>query len=987
MYMKKNDYLNRWYKRPVTPYLFFVAIILFSFSALFRAEFGGEIPSAEKGFSVITQHYGINSEEIERTITIPLEESISVIAGIDQLRSSSEYAKSRIDIKLRKDTDSTEFYLDLRDRIERIYSTLPQSVQKPQIVTSSSSQRPSFIISFASDISDSIQLRPFVENEIKSSFEQIPGIGEIEIGGGALKEIHVALNEEKLTLAGQNPGNIASVIQSQNLYSPLGKIKLPLLNIPVSIDGRLNDINQIKELKILSQSGTYIELQELANVKYGFRKPESISRVQGQEKVILYIKTGGDANIITLSEIIQQTVKYWKNKGLTIDTIYDQGKEMKSAVNQVLATIVIGMIVVAFFVTFAVRNLRQVIILSVSLPLTGLTSISILSFFKIPIDNYILAGMAIAIGIIIDTGIVITEFLKIKKNKIEHILGALISSILTSVIVLFPLIYLRNTIAGIGPISLALLVMLLSSLVLNIFFIPVFFKGNQVSNYKSGFLKKIKQLLLRVSNTSYKFGSLVVILTFGLVFMAILALFFSGRKLDSILEEPVIFAHIEMESGASVSSVDQRIKEFTILLKNNPAILQIETIAKRGNAQLTIRYNEKTVDPDKLKNWIKEKSSQIPRGALFIQEESTSKTIKVEISITGADNNELRKLAKETLNDFMKEPWVEEGVLHFKDPPPSYVLKIDHSQFPITRLSARNIVDRFRWNLQGPVADKWIENGNEMDLRIMGEGNKEKTYNDLLKLPFTNASSQNSIIRADQLGTFIKDTEPSRIYRKNKQRCIYFSIKVKSINLDTLENKIWSVLEKENLPNGYAFELDKKIYRQKEQLNKLGFLFLLAIFLIYAVLATQSESFKAPLIILLFIPVSLAFPVIALWIIKQSLSTSIIIGFIVLTGMVVNNAILLIDYCHDNSEISIELLIFQAIRYRLKPLLLTSGTTILGTFPMMFNNPGNFNFLNSLSFIMIFGILGSLFASLVFLPALAKMWPSGFKPSQSKLLS
>ncbi len=982
--MNERNSLNKWYQKPVTPFLVLTGIILFSFYALTSVEFGGKMPTGEKGFSIITQHFGINCEEIERTITIPIEENISIIAGIEQLRSTSEYAKSRIDIKLRKDTDTTEFYLKLRDLIERVYSSLPKSVQKPQVVTSSSSQKPSFIISFSSVVADPIQLRPFIENEVKPSYEQISGIGEIEVGGGALKEIHVELHEEKLTLAGQNPGNIASIIQNQNLFSPLGKIKLPQYNIPVSIEGRLNTINQIKKLNVPTQSGLDIQMEELANIKYGFRKPETVSRVQGEEKIILYIKTGGEANIVSLSKEIQKKSSYWEKQGLIIDTVYNQGTEMGKSINQVLLAIAIGMVVVALFVAMTVRNFRQAIVLSLSLPLTGIVSISILSLFKIPIDNFILAGMAIAIGIIIDTGIIITEFLKIKNSNVSKILPPLISSTLTSVIVLFPLIYLRNSIAGIGPISLALLVMLLTSLVLNIFFIPIFFRPKQ-GNTKNRleFLGKMKLILLRMSRLSYKLGIPVVISTFGLIIVAIITLFLSGSKLDSILDEPVIFAHVEMESGASASSVDLRLKEFITTLKGHPDILQVESIAKRGNGQLTIRYNEKTANPENLQIWIKEKSSQIPRGSLFIPEESSKRTVKVEIAITGTENTVLRKLARETLNEFVDKPWVREGVLHFKEPPPAYTLRVEHDQFPITRISTRNIVDRFRWDLQGPVADKWVENGNEIDLRIMGEGNRTKTFNDLQKLPFSNARIKNSIIRADQLGTFYEETEPSRIYRNNKQRCIYFSIKAKSINLDSLEKKIWSILDKKDLPKGYAFQLDNKIYKQKEKLNKLWLLFLLAIFLVYTVLSAQSESFKSPIIILSFIPISLAFPIIGLWIIRQSISTSIIIGFIVLTGMVVNNAILIIDYCRDKPDIPIDKLIIMAIERRLKPLLLTSGTTILGTLPLMFNNIGNFNFLNALSFIMLFGVSGSLFASLIFLPALVKIWPKGLKTKKS----
>lgn len=972
--------MTSWYKKPVTPYLFFYALVVFSLLSLLKVEFGGNIPTSVKGFSVITQHYGINSEEIERTITIPIEESISVISGIEQLRSTSEYAKSRVEVRLREDTDSTEFYLNLRDRIERVYSTMPKSVQKPQIVTSSTNQKQSFIISFSSSISDPVRLRPFIENEVKPSFEKIQGIGEIEVGGGALKEIHVELNEEKLTFSGQSPSNIASIIQSQNLFSPLGKIVLPQQNIPVSMDGRFKSIDELKNIKIPTQTNTDIYLNELATVKYGHRKPETISRVNGQEKVVLYIKTGGDANIVSLSRKISKVTQRWEDKGLNVETIYNQGDTMIKSIKQVLTAMLIGMVIVALFMIITVRDLKQSLILSLSLPITGIACIAVLTLLKIPLDNFILSGIAIAIGIIIDTGIILTEYSKNRENIISKIIPPLISSTLTSVIVLFPLLYMRKTISGIGPISIALLIMLLTSLILNILFIPVFFKGKIKSVHTPVILTRLKFSILRVCRFSYNRAGSILIFSTVLTVVAFITLFIKGSGFSSILEEPVIFAHVEMESGASVKSVDNRLKKFIPIIEKHPGVVQVESIAKRGNGQLTIRYNDKVIDNSDLISWLKEKSAVMPRSSLYIPEETQSESIKVEIAITGDENKELRKLAKETLNKLINNKWVVEGVLHFKDPPPAYVLDIDNSQYPITGLDSKTIVDRFRWDLQGPVADKWIENGDEIDLRVMGEGNRGKSYKDLKKLPFTNTkSSDSTFVRADQVGNFIESTEPSRIYRNNKQRCIYLSVKVVKSDLDSIEKNIWGVLDNIQLPKGYAFELDRRLQKQKKELNSLWLLFILAIFLIYTVLSCQSESFKAPVIILAFIPLSLSFPITALNIIGKSISTSTLIGFIVLTGMVVNNAILIIDYCQNIKNKSIQETLFTAISSRLKPLLLTSGTTIFGTLPLLLSSQGSFNLLNTLSYIMLFGILGSIYTSLVFLPALARKWPKGFK--------
>lgn len=972
--------MNNWYKKPVTPYLFFYALIAFTIFSLFKVEFGGNIPSASVGYSVITQHYGVNSEEIERTITIPIEESVSIIAGIEQLRSTSEYAKSRVEIKLRKETDPTEFYLNLRDRIERVYSTMPQSVQKPQIVTSSTNQKQSFIISFSSNVSDPIRLRAFIENEVKPSFEKIQGIGEIEVGGGALKEIHVALNEEKLTLAGQDPGNIASLIQSQNVFSPLGKIPGSTIDTPVSIDGRLKDINELKKIKVPNSSEKDIELTELAAVNYGFRKPETVSRLNGEEKVILYLKTGGDANIVTLSQKVDRLIKNWEQKGLIVETVYDQGKVMIKSIKQVLSAMLAGMIIVALFMLLTVRNIKQSVVLSLSLPVASLTCIGLLTIIKIPLDSYILSGMAIAIGIIIDSGIIITEYIKGKNNNITAIIPPLISSTLTSVIVLFPLLYMRKTISGIGSISIALLLMLILSLIINTLFMPLFFKYSNKKFKTPALLLKLKDIIISLFSYSYNNYKKVLLTSLLLVSTALLTIFTGGSSFSTLLKEPVIFTHVEMESGASVKSVDERLKKFIPVVKEHPAVIQVESIAKRGNGQITIRYDDKLINESELSKWLKHKSKLIPRGSLYIPEDSNTESIKVEIAISGDENKKLRELARKSLEHLTAQNWVQEGVLHFKNPPPSYTLEIDNSQFPTTGLSSRKIVDRFRWDLQGPVADKWIENGREIDLRVMGEGNHDKKYNDLLKLPFANyKTSGETFVRADQVGNFTKSTEPSRIYRNNKQRCIYLSVKVNKTKLETIESNIWDVLNKIELPKGYAFELDKKLRKQKQELNKLWGLFLLAIFLIYTVLACQSESFKAPVIIMTFIPVSLSFPIIALKLVNQSISTSTLIGFIVLTGMVVNNAILIIDYCHKYKNKDLGELLLEAVKARLKPLLLTSGTTIFGTLPLLLSSSGHFNLLNTLSYIMLFGISGSLFASIIFLPALAKLWPKGFK--------
>ena len=1021
--------LQNWYEKPVSPILAFAALVIFCIGAIIRMEAGGDTDSSANSFSVITEHYGINSEEMERSITIPLEESISALWGIGQIRSVSEYSSSRIDIRLKDDSDRRQFYLELRDRVERIYATMPKSVQKPRIVSSSSSQQPSFIISFSSENSNPVQLRPFVEKHIKPRYEKIEGAGEIEIGGGALREVQIQVDEAKITHSGHNPGRIASLIQSQNMFSPQGNIKTQKADIPVSLDGRLKNLDQLKKLPINSLSGQSMELQDMAHISFASREAQNISRVQGDQKVTLYIKSGGKANMLSLSKKIREETAYWQSQGLISNIVYDQGEKMALAIRELLFSMGIGMIIVAVFISLTTGNLRQSIILSLSLPLSAAASGGILTIFHVAIDTRILAGMAIAMGMIIDSGIIICETLKKPGESIHSVLPPIISSTLSSAIVLFPLLHSGD--GGIAPVSLSLLLMLLISLILNIVFIPVFFKNDGRKMFRIVFparapLKNsfcilakiffvnsrrkkrslaglnehfdnaevaekikpetimdflevpasIKRVCHSISICASRHPRMVISISTGLVVLSLLILITGGSRFDSIQSDNVIFAHSEMESAASLRSVDERLVQFIPILLRHPHIMRVETISRRGNGQLTIHYSDKT-ERATLEAWIRQKAPIMPRTSLFIPGESNQKTTRMEITITGTDNGTLRRIAKDTLKELLNEPWVSEAVLHFKDAPPSYVLRVDQSRFPLTGLSSREIADRFRWHIQGPVADKWLENGNEMDIRIMGKKQQVRDLETLAALPFTSTKTPGISIRADQLGRFSTDSEASRIYRSNQQRSVYFSIQSPEVNLEKLSGRIWTVLERQQVPEGYAFKLDQNLYRHREKMRGLWILFVFALFLVYAILAGELESFHRPLSIILFIPVSLAFPIIALKAIGQVLSTSSIVGFIALSGMVVNNAILILEECRNIRAKAAHERVLKAISTRLKTLLLTSGTTILGTVPLLLSSRGDFSFFNALAFIMLFGILGSLYASLVFLPAFVRLWSGG----------
>lgn len=386
---------------------------------------------------------------------------------------------------------------------------------------------------------------------------------------------------------------------------------------------------------------------------------------------------------------------------------------------KVLLAIGQGMIVIALFLLLTIGPGRRITILTLSLPVTGLVAPGLLAALKVDIDHFLLAGMAVGIGMIIDNGIIITDHLK-KEPTIGLLIPVLLSSTLTSLIVLIPLFYLDKTLPGIGAVSTALFALLALSVILSIVFIPVAAgKGSAGRNpaaleevrQMANPLKRINRGALALARFSHRhpligMGCILLILSGG-----ILSLLFLPKEFSSLLPEPVIFVHLEFESGATLSSVDSRTFGFVEKLLPLPGIERIESIARRGNAQITVKYAEEGGFRPGIIEEIKKQGYTIPGGFVHLPELSSKEGTQIEVGITGPDHHRLKEIAHATLGVFSEEPWIDQSVLHFKEDPPAWIFHVSQDHFPLSGLSSSEIAERLRWNLQGPVAIKWQEGG------------------------------------------------------------------------------------------------------------------------------------------------------------------------------------------------------------------------------------------------------------------------------------
>ncbi|GEM_PF-3412444 len=1020
--------LSRWYGKRTTALSIILMILILAAAGIYTAGFreAGARSSSIK-YTVIIRHYGIDPEEMERSITISLEDRIAGIYGIKEMRSISELNTSRVDLTLLPGTDIREFYIELRDAVYSVYSSLPKSVQKPEIFSSAGDDRPILIVSLDSGEKDLNFLRDIAEEKLKPQLEKIEGVGEIEIGGGEPTEIHVVVNREKAQSMGLSARDIGRFIRLNYVKGGLGYVERFGKRTALVMDGRLNSLEELGNLEIPGSSGRLIRLSSIAKIKYGTRERDTISRVNGRKKVILYIKSAGTGNPLQVSAMVKKVLA----KGdISYEIIYDYGERLKRALTKLLKAIAYAMVIVSLFLLIALRDFRKVSILSLSIPVTTAATVSLLTFLKIPVGIAVLSGLAIGIGLIADTGIIMVTAVGRRRGfmgstgssarrgrrvsgsvertgqtcqvgrlrhepnwkRVIELIPSLAASAATTVIAVVPLFFIPGNATGVRDIALVFILLIALSFILNVFFLPpligspsqVHERRSLRDKRKSGLIPR--WLLLRIFYYVEHFivskppfgiiSAMVLILLLGLSLIRV------PHEVQRGVSEPVVFCHIEFDSGTNVKTIDSEMKKVVSGLLKIGGIEKVETLARRDNGSFSVRYNPDILSRRQAISAVEAYNNRLYNAFIYIPKAKNRQT-SVEVGIVGPDDNYLREKGREAAVLFQRKPWVDKTVLFYKKGPPEWIFKVDNTRLSGLMLSTAQIVSALRWQLYGPVSIKWMENGvagngggREIDLRVMG-ASRSGSANKIMNSRVINLRNETVPLR--EAGDFSLVTGRARIYRLNRQRAVFFGIDSRINDVDKLYAKIREGFDSLNLKSGYSYRIDPSLMEIRKEYVRLELMLILAVALIFMLIASQYESISAPIPVILSIPLSLSIPFIVLWLTGRVVTTSVFIGLIVVTGIVVNNTIILVDDIlrrrERNKKEEVPRAIIHALRKRIIPMLLTSVSTLLGLIPLFLNRSASAELVHSLAFVVFWGVLGSVITSVVIMPALLIVFP------------
>jgi multidrug efflux pump subunit AcrB len=980
--------------------------------ALFVIINSGEkiIENTGGSYVVKIRHYGLDAAEMERSVTIPLEDALSAISGIMTVQSSSENSLSSVFIRFKPAGRGR--YEAVRDAAQRVYETLPSSTQRPEILSSNNSRIPVWSASVfaggSDDLKENVLAAQTLEKILKPRLESLEGAGEVLVSGVGLKEIVITLDQEKLISLGLEPSTVGGFLGMNDSIFSGGTITLQNREIIITVDGRyrqtdsaqISDSFSLNGVLIPLGNGKTVRLSEIAVISEQERMPDILSRLNGKKTAGIAIMGRHGADLRRLSSDIKRELSAL-SLPLEFTVLSDIGAEEAAAFNSVFNAALSGAIMVAI-ISFLLSGKNSTNISSffcaLAIPLICLVSAAILSAGGSSIDRLLLAGIAAGVGTAVDAVILCSE--KLRKcadyerasAALAELAGPLIAGAATTVAALLPLSLVED--GGARIIASAIATVTITALVLSLSLLPplLLWELNS-SGTKSGKLpfahvnRRLSRCLCRFLAIDVRFCTrypiLILVISFVLTTAAIIALLAKGVDTASYSSEDSVYAQVEFDGGLLAEEADRLLAVYGEELANNAGIKNVETGARTGSGSLLISFDPKQTQANLVRELAKR--IQIPGGFIFFHENSV-KDRYWEIRIYGDEDQKCREFAEELAYVCASHPLIRERVLNFKQGSKKLILLPDRELFAESGTNFYNAAAITRLGVYGPVAYKRINSNGEIDVRIRTGGGDYFTKNAMKDgvmrqsregtlgiLVSAGNEDANTALRIDSLMHIREETEPSSIRRIDRRRTASITIVTGPMDPRRVKKELEGLFGKLDLPPGYSIEFDPDAIQQAQALSATVLSLIMAVIFCYMIIASINESFTVPLFVLSAIPPSLAIPALWLTISGSAYNSAIACAFIAVSGMTVNAAVLCVDGLRplmvNKNEKNI-LGTYLALRRKMPALLSTTCTTVAGAIPFLFLTEGANILIRTLSLVGALGVASSCLCSITLIPSL-----------------
>lgn len=1030
--------------KPITMLILFSLLMMISLYTFSRLKVdllpGIDIPQ----ISIHTAYPGASPREVEESVSRVLESGLSSVKNLKNIYSTSSKESSTVSLEFYHGTDLDLVLNEIRDALELVKSLLPSKSQAPRIFRYNLKNIPVMAITINS-VRPVSELKRYADEVIKPGLERLDGVAIVTVNGGSRKRVLIEVSQNRLESYGLSLSRISSIIASQNLELSAGNIIENNLEYLVQVSGKFKSIEEIGNVVIaykipdissgINSAAIEIKLKDIANIKTDFEDLSEYVEYNGLPSISLSVQKRSDANSIAVSNVVMREIEKLKlsmPKDMKLEIASDSTNFIKASISTVVNSAYFGAILAIFVIFFFLRSFRATIIIGISIPIAIVLTFCLMYFLNISINIMSLAGLALGIGMVVDCSIVVIDNIYKYRQKgakliSSSILGAqemmlpITSSTLTSICVFGPFLIFKSELGVYGDFfkdfSFTIVISLGVSLLVAIFLVPVL-SSHYVGLYTS-FQKNIKNAFIRRIDTFfasiYYFLEFLYInllnmvlnhkLIFGLiVFFSFIGSLFLGLLLDVTTfargKENSIVINLNFPNKTNLEYAKFYSNKFLEIVKSEAKGYKsiISTLnADRITFNILFPLKEdlrdkliQSIDYDAIKYKIMNRIGNLYPE--FNIEPSSSNALgggdAIKIKISGNDFEYIKDYGKILASMLKKEiPELVNPRLSVNDFQLQIGVEIDRALAYNYGIDMNTILNELKANVNGVVAGQYVENGLNYDIVLKLDRMDVKNLKDLGKIFITNPSGVK--IPFSSIATFEKTNKAESIYRENQALTIYLNAGISpNDNLTQVTAKVIDFINN-RVPHkeGTVLKVEGEYDEFSNIMNQFKIIITMAIIVVFGIMASQFESFLKPFIIIFTIPLTAIGVVLIHFLAGEKLSIFAAIGMLMLVGVVVNTGIVLIDYTGllIKRGFGLRESIIESCRSRLRPILMSSLTSIIGLIPMAFSSGSGNELLKPIAFTFIGGMTASTFLTLFFIPMLFEVFSNIVSSFKSRL--
>ncbi len=974
-------------KRPISVFMAIFAICILGGISLSRLPVDYFPDIDIPVISVSTSYDGAGPEEVETSITRLVETAVSSVTGVTDITSTSAEGSSVVSIEFDWGTDLADAASDIREAIDRIRSRLPDEADSPTTMKFSTSMMPIMSISL-SGADDLAALYELADSQIIKKIEQIDGVAQVRVNGGLETRVNVDVNLNRLQAYGLSINSIASTIYTENMNSAGGETYEGVYKYILRTTGEFEDLEDMKNIVLTVKNNVPIRLRDVADVYYGYNDSSTIVRVNQEPGLLMYINKESGKNTVSVARNIINRLEELEADlppGVYFQILSNSAEFIQAAIMGVVEAGIQGALVAVFVLMIYLWNIRTVSVIALSIPISIIATFTLMYFMGITLNIISIAGLTLGIGMMVDSSIVVLENIVHFRQKghgkytaaidgTSEVSIAISASTFTTVAVFLPFLFLEGQEGEIfGDLASVVTISLMTALVVSVTIVPVLSARMVSESSNNRFLKPIEnftnKILDRVDAVYGKMLGVAVKHKKSIIFISLLVVFVIIGGIGLIIDkegypttdEGNISVSVMFPVGTRIEYTDMMTKQIEqdiidAIDSVNPNALRFinarvrtgrgwgsASVDNRASISATIVDKADRTEPittylEAIRNVLSAYPAQINVRSSSNSGPSSGSSDTIEIQISGEDLDRAQELGEQIVAAISDIEGVREPEVASEDRLPEVSISINRDKAAKMGLSTSTISSAIETAFGGTTSSTMLPAGFADSINIFVRLREEdrSSIDDVMRMMVQTATGE--MIPISSVAEFKRTTSPSTISRIDSARittveATIFGRAMDKVMIDIQE----AVANNVYIPNDFIVSYTGAYQDMQDSFKQLLLAFILAFVLVYAIMASQFESLIAPFIIMFSVFYGAAGTLIALLITGRTLSVSSGIGMIVLVGIVINNGIVLIDYMNilmHNEKISPDEAALRAGPRRLRPVMMTTLTTIFGMLPM-----------------------------------------------------